>query len=79
MVMLVAVSVDNWETFGLAVLVALIGYLLDRRGRRIEVVVNGRYDKLVARTVQLEQELQALGHPVPPDPAVDLPPGQHER
>lgn len=52
------------------VLVALIGWLLDRRGKRIELIVNGRYDGLLARTKQLEDALRQAGHEPPPDPAV---------
>lgn len=72
--MVLAVTLGELETAGLAVMVAIIGYLLDRRSRDIQVIVNGRYDSLVARTVQLEQAMREVGHEPPPDPAIALPP-----
>ena len=64
------ITPDSWGTFGVAIMVALIGWRIDKRGKRIEIIVNGRYEALVARTVQLEDEMRALGVEPPPDPAI---------
>lgn len=38
----------------------------------VHSIVNGRTDNLIARTVQLEEALAAMGHEVPPDPNIAL-------
>jgi hypothetical protein len=56
----------------LAILVAVIGYILHRKAHKIEVIVNGRTSQLIARVDQLEQILSQNGHSLPPNPP--LPP-----
>lgn len=49
----------------LALLVATVGYFLHRKTHKIEVLVNGRFNKALERIDQLEKAIRANGHEVP--------------
>ena len=51
---------------GLAILVAVIGYMLHHKAHKIEVLVNGRFDKALKRIDQLEAAIRKNGNEVPP-------------
>ena len=50
----------------LGVLVAVIGYALHNKAHKIEVLVNGRFNKALERIDQLEAAIRQNGHEVPP-------------
>jgi hypothetical protein len=60
----------------LAVIVAVIGYVLHHKANRIEVMVNGRTTDLVARVAQLEKVIVENGHAIPASPPPVLMPGE---
>lgn len=61
--------VDELLTAGLAVLVAVVGYTLNRKTKQIHVLVNSRMAAVVARVEQLEKLIRATpGIEVPADP-----------
>lgn len=51
---------------GLALLVAVVGYILHRKSNHIEVKVDGQMTMLVSRIAQLESRLGLHGVPIPP-------------
>lgn len=60
----------------LAILVAVVGYLLHRKAHQIQVIVNGRTDALMARVLQLEQAIRSNGSHVPPAPSIPPDPAE---
>ena len=49
----------------LGLLVALVGYFLHRKTSKIDVIVNGRFNKALERIDQLEATIRENGHEVP--------------
>ena len=64
--MLAAAAVSSeLSSAGIAILVALVGYVLHRKSNHIEVKVNGQMTMLLARISQLEEKMSAHGVTVP--------------
>jgi hypothetical protein len=66
MIAAVATLYSQLETGGVAVVVALVGFILHRKANHIEVKVNGQMTMLLTRVAQLELKMAAHGVPVPP-------------
>ena len=66
---LIGVPPDVIGSALVGMLVAVVGWRLDRRTARIEILANGRVDDLLRRTSQLETALLHHGVVVPVDPA----------
>jgi hypothetical protein len=56
----------------LAVLVAVVGYALDRRTRRVEVLVNGRLSAALDRITELELEIEVAAGLKPAGSGADV-------
>lgn len=59
------VTSTEYGQAGLAILVAVVGYVLHRKSHQIQVLVNGRLDQALARIDQLEAAIRENGHAVP--------------
>ena len=67
--MLAAAAVSSeFSSAGLAILVALVGYVLHRKSNHIEVKVDGQMTTLTLRIAQLEEKMTLHGVAVPAAP-----------
>ena len=60
------VTTTEYGQAALGLLVAVIGWILHHKTHKIEVLVNGRFNKALERIDQLEAAIRANGHAVPP-------------